>query len=347
MNAIVERIGREALIGAAVGFIVGLIIGLPILGWWLWPVRWVDTDPYDLKQRYKEAYIAMLADSYAFNRDAQLAKERAAGWDKEELCQIIAKLESRASEEERQRLDDLAGALELKVEIGKEAIQTPVGATPPPVERPPSPVIRRLVPVLGIFLAMVLFIAAAVAIVMIWRGRGEAIVSRWVPPSTEPLGHFVARYTLGQDDYDESLDIESPTGELLGECGLSIAETLGTGAPAKVTAFNLSLFDRSDVRTVTKVLMSEYAYGDEAIRNRLAIKGEPVLVEPGKRIELETQSLRVEARVIEAEYGDGGPPFTGGTIELLSVPPARGGEVPPPNSYFTKLSVELTAWVKA
>ncbi len=323
MKAIVEKIGREALMGAAVGFVVGLIVGLPILGWWLWPVRWVDTDPYDLRWSHKEAYITMLADSYALNRDTDWAKERVAGWDKEELCQLITELESEASEEKRQRLDDLAEALGLKVEIGKEAIQTPVGATPPPVERPPSPLIRRLVPVLGIFLAMGLFIAAAVAIVMIWRGRGEA---PWVAPSTEPLGHFVARYTLGQDDYDESLDIESPTGELLGECGLSIAETLGTGAPAKVTAFNLSLFDRSDVRTVTKVLMSEYAYGDEAIRDRLAIKGEPILVEPGKRIELETQSLRVEARVIEAEYGDG---------------------TSPPKSYFSKLSVELTAWVKA
>ena len=326
MKAIVEKIGREALIGAAVGFIVGLIVGLPILGWWLWPVRWVNADPWDLRQTYKKAYISMLADSYAFNRDAQLAKGRVAGWDREELCQIITKLESGANEEERQRLDDLARALGLKVEIGKEAIQTPVGATPPPVERPSSPLIRRLVPVLGIFLAMVLFIAAAVAIVMIWRGRGEAIVSRQAAPSTEPLGHFVARYTLGQDDYDESLDIESPTGELLGECGLSIAETLGTGTPAKVTAFNLSLFDRGDIRTVTKVLVSEYAYGNEAIRDRLAVKGEPVLVEPGKRIELETQSLRVEARVIEAEYGDG---------------------TSPPKSYFSKLSVELTAWVKA
>ncbi len=84
-------------------------------------------------------------------------------------------------------------------------------------------------------------------------------------------------YDLGHDTYDESFSIETPMGEFLGECGVGISETLGAGEPAKVTAFEVWLFDKSDIRTVTKVLMSPYAYNDSALRTRLAPKGDPVL----------------------------------------------------------------------
>ena len=106
---------------------------------------------------------------------------------------------------------------------------------------------------------------------------------------------------------------------------MGISETLGVGAPSKVTAFEIWLFDKNDIRTVTKVLMSDYAFHDEALRTKLAPKGEPVLAEEGKDIILETRMLRVRARLIEAKYGVGNLP---------------------PNSFFERLTVELAAWVK-
>ena len=85
MNEIMERIGRETLIGFVVGLVVGLIIGLPILGWWVFPVQWYDADPFDLRQSYQEAYISMLADSYTLNTNVALARQRVEGWDPEDL----------------------------------------------------------------------------------------------------------------------------------------------------------------------------------------------------------------------------------------------------------------------
>jgi len=142
----------------------------------------------------------------------------------------------------------------------------------------------------------------------------------------KPLGRFVASYTLGQDSYDQSFSIESPTGEFLGECGMGISEIVSAGPPANVAAFEVWLFDKNDIRTVTKVLMSRYAYDDDALRAKLAPKGEAVLVEPGKAIVLETASLRVDAEISEMEYGNGAAP---------------------PQNYFTKLMVSLTPSFRA
>jgi hypothetical protein len=140
-----------------------------------------------------------------------------------------------------------------------------------------------------------------------------------------PLAQFVTTYTLGDDHYDPSFSIELESGEFMGECGVGISETIGVGEPNKVTAFEVWLFDKNDIRTVTKVLMSDYAFHDEALRTKLAPKGEPVEAEVGEDVLLETKRLIVRARVVEAEYGMGNLPA---------------------DSFFERLTVELAAWVK-
>jgi hypothetical protein len=104
-----------------------------------------------------------------------------------------------------------------------------------------------------------------------------------------------------------------------------ISEIIGEGTPAKVTAFEVWLFDKNDIRTVTKVLMSEYAYNDDPLRTRLARKGDPVLAEPGKRMILEAATLKVEAEVLRMNYDE---------------------KASPPRSYFTDLKIELVVRAK-
>ncbi|MBC8276465.1 MAG: hypothetical protein H8E40_16055 [Chloroflexi bacterium] len=331
MNAIMKNIGPKALIGFVVGLVVGLIIGLPILGWWVFPVQWTDTDPFDLRQSYKEAYISMLADSYTLSTNVALARQRVEGWDPKDLGQVIGQLQAKASDGAQvQRLDKLAAALGVRAEV----------VTPEPAAQPTtaSTLLRRLAPILGIVLAAALVIAGVMVCISLLRerrpeepaklGRRPPSMRQVVKPegTGEPLGHFVASYTLGQDSYDQSFSIESPTSEFLGECGMGISEIVSAGPPANITAFEVWLFDKNDIRTVTKVLMSKYAYDDDALRAKLAPKGEAILVEPGKATVLETASLRVDAEISEMEYGH---------------------EAAPPKSYFTRLTLSLTPSLRA
>ncbi len=158
--------------------------------------------------------------------------------------------------------------------------------------------------------------------------RSRTAPSRTLQPTTTPggPGRFIPSYTLGQDNYDTSYSLDSPRGEFLGETGMGISETIGEGKPDKVTAFDLWLFDKADVRTVTQILMSEYAYKDQMLRTKLATKGEAVLAEKGKTLKLETQSLRIDAQITELIYA---------TTSNL-----------PPNSHFQKLTVEIVPTVK-
>jgi hypothetical protein len=140
-----------------------------------------------------------------------------------------------------------------------------------------------------------------------------------------PLTQYMSTYILGNDLYDDSFSIETPSGEFLGECGSGISETIGVGDPKKVTATEVWLFDKNDIRTITKVLMSEHAYNDQALRTKLAPKGEAVLAAPNAITTLETQTLRLRIRIIDLQYGEGALP---------------------PNSFFERLTVEIAAWPK-
>lgn len=146
-------------------------------------------------------------------------------------------------------------------------------------------------------------------------------VARSTTPLAKSLGTFAATYKFGEDNYDTSFTLETARGEFLGETGMGSSETIGEGKPDKVTAFDVWLFDKTDVRTVTQILMSDAAYNDQATRQRLATKGELVLAEKGKRVRLETATLAVDCEIVDLVYA--------------STPGL------PPNSHFQKLIVEM------
>jgi hypothetical protein len=140
-----------------------------------------------------------------------------------------------------------------------------------------------------------------------------------------PMAQFMASYKIGDDLFDDSFSIDSPSGEFLGECGVGISETIGVGDPKKVTAFEVWLFDKNDIQTVTKVLMSSHAFEDVTIRQRLEAKGEPVLADTGSQAVLETATLRLVARIVDMSYGEGALPE---------------------NSFIDSVILELAVWQK-
>ena len=141
--------------------------------------------------------------------------------------------------------------------------------------------------------------------------------------SEKPVAQFMSVYMFGDDLYDESFTFDSPNGEFLGECGVSISDVIIAGEPKKVSAFEVWLFDKNDIQTVTKVMMSEQVFYDPILRQRLEMKGEPILAEAGRLFELQTASLRMEARIVELTYGD---------------------EPALPLSYFQRATIELAVY---
>jgi hypothetical protein len=195
-------------------------------------------------------------------------------------------------------------------------------------------------------LALLLVVLFVLVVLFLLRRRQAASASRraarteigeWVEADSGAILTRRSTYRLGMDSFDESFPIEQD-GAFKGECGLGISEVMNEDTPRKVVAFEVWLFDKSDIRTITKVLLSEYAFNNEALRNKLSARGEAILAQPGATIKLETAALEVEATVVEMDYGVGEPEasfFNTLTVSLvarskpMAAPPSVAIEQPP------------------
>ncbi len=321
-----------------VAVIIGVAIGM-IYAWVINPVQWVDGEPQQLRADLKEDYLRMAIDSHSVNRDADLAVIRFQALGENGSVTLVA-----VSEDPQELSPDAIQSFRAVIAIDEESSETE--AADGSGDGILGQVSGFIIPICG---ATVL-IGLVLAVVLVLRARGrddeEGIVAPDIgEPAPEPamqempseqplvfepeavgddsLATFRTIYALGDDDYDDSFSIESPTGDFLGECGVGIGDLIGAGEPNKVSAFEVWLFDKNDIQTVTKVLMSNYAHNDAETRNRLSAKGDPIVAEPGSVISLQTASLEVEARIVDMTYGESALPS---------------------QSFFERLTIELRAW---
>jgi hypothetical protein len=336
----VRNYAKNPLYAAIAAGIIGLLIGWLVIGWGIWPVTYTDTDPTSLRSDFKEDYARMAVDSYAKNPDAKLAKQRYDGLGPS-AATIFDSIKTKGANSQQVDLFKLAATGVVAPLASPQpgiTVTQPAGAVTTPVAETPGNGATLLI----VLCLVLLVIGGALAYLLIFRGKRPTGLPNPFKQAQEmsksaertdytaqgvetPIAQFMTTYKLGVDLYDDSFSIDSPTGEFLGECGVGISETVGVGDPKKVTAFEVWLFDKNDIQTVTKVLMSEYAFKDAAIMQRLASKGEPVLIESGKQILLETATLQLEARIVDMNYGAGALPN---------------------NSFFDRLTLELAVWPK-
>ena len=121
--------------------------------------------------------------------------------------------------------------------------------------------------------------------------------------------------------YDEMFSIDQGD-TFRGECGISIGETLNNTEPKAVTAFEVWLFDKDDIHTATWYLMSDFAIANDGISQRLAQRGKCDRIRKGDLYTLETETLIVEIKILELEYGN---------------------EMEEKNSYFTNVVFDVIA----
>jgi hypothetical protein len=299
-----DIVQRRPDIAVIVAFVVGLIIGLVVLGWGLFPVEWTDAGPQHLAEADQELYLRMVAELYAFEGDAEMVRRALGGWEgAEAACALATESPDPA---ERARLEAVAAVMNgqgCAGVLGEEAAVEEGGG------------VSQLVPIIVLLL---FFVVLVVAIMFVINRRNAMMAGdRTVGTSygdlpdtvpvaadsedltTTPLARFQTTYTYGHDSYDDSFSIENVNGDFLGECGVGISESIGGDTPQNITAFEVWLFDKNDIRTVTKVIMSDHAFFDEALKAKLAPKGEPVLARENETIVLETASLIINAEIKE------------------------------------------------
>ncbi len=356
MDIIKQKPGLAAL----VAFIAGLIIGLVVLGWGLFPVQYTGADPSGLFPEYQAVFVRNAAELYAFDNNQEKLRGALSGWGGDAVACELAKSSIDPADQQR-----MIAAATIVNGTGCGSLTAPgtqatvPGAPPGATTALPGAESSGGSGSLPTMLLLLLLALLLLAIFYVWNrrrtlmqgtddedadytengvSRKSARPSYFRPAAAAsatataaesravPIARFRTAYTHGHDTYDDSFSIENANGDFLGECGVGISETLGASASRNVTAFEVWLFDKNDIRTITKVIMSDHAYFDEALKAKLAPKGEPVLARENETIVLETATLIINAEITEMEYGESG-----------DMPDA---------SYFERFTIELSAWAK-
>lgn len=326
--AILKKLPWVTIILVVAGLVIGLFVG--------WATKeFTNATPSYLRADLQEDYMRMAIDSYRLNQNPDLAVQR---WQN---LGVGAQSAYTAVQNNPGTADPAVirayGELVTKVlsanggQTGGSNVSDPTAGS----STFSSPVI---IGVLGIVLLGVLGAGAFYAYRLLGnRGSGEVTavmqaseINRNAEKTNfeqlglaPPITQTMTTYVLGDDLYDESFSIDTQAGEFMGEYGVGVSEAIGVGDPKKVTALEFWLFDKNDIKTATKVLMSQHAFNDLAIRSRLEPKGELIQVEPQAQILLETATLQLLATVVDLEYGKGPMPT---------------------NSYFERITLELAVW---
>jgi hypothetical protein len=325
--------------------VLGVLVGL-LWAYVLAPTIYYDADPSTLHQSWQDEWVKLLADRYdAANADVSA-----------NITDLLSRVDDPIGV-----IDRLINTPGEEANVANlQAIRPFAEAAEPNAVQAPQPsIVSNILPLI---VAPIVVVILGTIVAIVWgmlvkpnvvdplakRARGEKVsaevqtMRQQVQASRQametqrtdfasttlgpPLMQKMSSYILGHGQYDDSFSIEDENERFLGECGAGISETIGVGEPPKSTAVEVWLFDKDDfVRTITKVFVSEHAFNDPALRAKLEPKGDLVLAQPGATVLLETASLRLQARIVELEYGAG--PL-------------------PPRSYFQKITIELAAWRK-
>ena len=320
---------KNPIFVGVIAFILGWAIGLFVFGWGIWPVEYQGATAYDLSSEAQQHLVTTSADLYGYNKDAQMAQQSLGSWGGDTLaCEMATQTTDPA---QSQKLIMVATAVNgTGCGVAEPAAQEEGGSS------------------LSTIFFLVILLILIVGAIMVLRGRRNDMLNgdkNAVPDTvfgtipdegptsgdeTEfdavPIAKFQTTYNHGHESFDDSFSIEKSDGSFLGECGVSIAESIGSDSPKSVTAIEVWLFDKNDIRTITRVAMSEHAFYDEAMKAKLAPKGEPALAKENEIVVLETAALIINVELKGLQYG---------TSESL-----------PPDSYFERVTFELSAWAK-
>jgi hypothetical protein len=324
VTALLKKLPLLPILAAVGGLIFGLMIG--------WSTaEFKDATPSYLRADLQEDYLRMAIDSYRTNGDQNLAVQRWMNLGPGAAAAFAA-------------IQQNPKGIDPAIINNYDAlIKNVIGNEPPPQpsDTSISPTLKTAITIGGLLALLAIVVAVAIFLRRLLgkRGSGEPTpIMQAVEFSRQtertnfeqlglapPITQMMTTYVLGDDLYDESFSIDTQGGDFLGEYGVGVSEAIGVGDPKKVTALEIWLFDKNDIKTATKVLMTEHAYNDAGIRSRLEPKGELILVEPQGQILLETATLQLLATVVDLEYGRGSMPQ---------------------NSYFERITLELAIWPK-
>jgi hypothetical protein len=184
-------------------FVVGLLIGLVVLGWVVFPVRWTQALPSDLRTDYRDDYLRLVADSYALTGDLDAAVERLRFWKPADMVTLLGQLSLEAEAQE-----DTMAALRLR-RLAEDAYAVRAARVQPTV--PPAPTPAGASGAAGTTLTLFLLLLAALVVMAVLLVLSRALgvwPQRAVPGPTPAAVVGEAEAAEDEEPFWEEVDTD-------------------------------------------------------------------------------------------------------------------------------------------
>ncbi|MDM8529418.1 hypothetical protein QUF58_14585 [Anaerolineales bacterium HSG24] len=260
------------------------------------------------------------------------------GWTNEPIKSVLADLSTQYQAEgnaiKSQALNDFSLAVLGSVIVPVDAEQPPADAEQPPADAEQPPVDAEQPPVdaeqppadaeqppaqPGVISANWWYIVCACLLGLLgilfalWiiRRRTAADMARkkeivYEGEGVPPILQWSSTYTLGRNPYDESFTLETEDGDFLGEAGIGMNNVVEGSDSGQVKDFDVWVFDKTDINTYSRIVMSEVAYNDEELRNRVELNplAKAVWAKQGDTTTIESKTMRIEVKMEEVEFDE-------------------------------------------
>ena len=180
------------------GILAGIIVGL-IVGWGVWPVRYTDAYPSELREQDRLEFLLLVARDYDRTGDVAALARRLRTFDQKDLVPSFEQaLGAYSSSDDRRALRHTLETIRSSLAASASGTH-PTSITPTPTPRPSASApagggFRRVLGILVIALGAAVLLIALVRVLQMLRtrrGSGEPASPDWIPapepPRPEPL----------------------------------------------------------------------------------------------------------------------------------------------------------------
>jgi len=286
--------------------------------------------------RWSAIYVAggRAAEAEAVNELAVKLRDTQ-GWSPETISTVAGQLATEFKDDsaKAQAINTYAlalGQVPLEGQPEAEPEQPAQPAPSQPAAAPGGGILRWQTALLCCLGLILILLIALVLYRRLARSRGPAKPEEvWEGEGPPPHKRWTAIYSSTRERFDESENIETEEGALVASVGMLISEIvpeaiIPDSKPQQVTAFDFWVFDKTDITTYNRVILSERAYKDDL--NQASIEdnaqAEAILAEQGEEFTIESKAMRVVAKIEDLEFGGEG------------------------NAYFDKITVKANIFLK-
>jgi predicted flap endonuclease-1-like 5' DNA nuclease len=181
-----KKSGMSAWLYGFFGLLAGVFIGLVLLGWWLWPVQWVNGSYEILSPALQDDFLRAAIDSYSLRPDGELATQRYEGLG-ENGPYVLGQISTNPGDLSPDEINGFAGAVGAT-----DAIENPPAEPAAPMT-PALPRGRTITqPLIAGVCVILLLILLALFILFIVSRRNKKKVAPVEPTGTPPPAEIEA-----------------------------------------------------------------------------------------------------------------------------------------------------------